>query len=236
MKSTLVYLIDDDQSFRRSLAFMLEGESIEVREFASGQDFLTSLAKSSKGHLRSGTILSDIRMPNMTGLELQSELNKKEVELPLVFMTAHGDVAMAVEAMRKGAADFLEKPFTTERLFESLDAANRRAGEMAIERAAQREKAARDEAIVNGLAQEAKTKLDPAIEQRINTLSPRERQVFEMVIQGKLNKVIADTLLISIKTVEMHRANMMNKMQAASIIELLRMSAGYILTHDGIAA
>lgn len=188
-----VYLVDDDDDFRFSLVFLLEGEGYAVEAFASAECFLAASLPAGPACL-----LSDIRMPGMSGLQLQDELAKRKLALPLVFMTAHGDVPMAVEAMRKGASHFLEKPFSDQRILDII----------------------RD-----ALAPEAEP--DP-VAGRIAALSLRERQLLDRVVAGKLNKTIADELDISIKTVELHRARMMDKMQARSLAELIRMTARHL--------
>lgn len=207
MKTSHIHLIDDDDLFRQSVTYMLDEEAFTVHAYSSAAAFLSAL---DGGEPVEGVIVSDIRMPEMSGLELQAELRKRGVELPLIFMTAHGDVAIAVEAMRHGAADFLEKPFPAERLVASIDAAAARS--------------------VPGTERAGKSGASMDVEtlHRIDSLSPREKQVFELVLQGKLNKTIADILSISIKTVEMHRANMMAKMQAKALSDLIRMSVGYV--------
>ncbi len=192
--SRQVYLVDDDDAFRFSLTFLLEGEGYSVSGFDSAERFLTECQPQP-----AACLLSDIRMPGMSGLQLQDELMRRRIALPLVFLTAHGDVPMAVEAMRKGARHFLEKPFSDQRILEVID---------------------------DALASSAAA-ADPVAE-RIAALTLRERQMLDRVVAGKLNKTIADELDISIKTVELHRARMMDKMQTKSLAELIRMTARHL--------
>lgn len=193
--SRQIYLVDDDEAFRFSLSFLLEGEGYSVSSFESAEAFLAAGPPQP-----AACLLSDIRMPGMSGLQLQDELARRRIALPLVFLTAHGDVPMAVEAMRKGARHFLEKPFSDARILEVID---------------------------DLLADAAAPAPDPVAE-RIAALSLRERQVLDRVVAGKLNKTIADELEISIKTVELHRARMMDKMQTKSLAELIRMTARHL--------
>ncbi len=190
-----VYLVDDDADFRFSLVFLLEGEGYAVEAFASAERFLAATLPAGPACL-----LSDIRMPGMSGLQLQDELAKRKLALPLVFMTAHGDVPMAVEAMRKGASHFLEKPFSDQRILD----------------------------IIRDALEQAPDAAPDPVAGRIAALSLRERQLLDRVVAGKLNKTIADELDISIKTVELHRARMMDKMQARSLAELIRMTARHL--------
>jgi FixJ family two-component response regulator len=193
-----VFLIDDNEAFRRSTAWLLEASGFEAREFGGAEEFLAAW--------REGTapthacVVSDIRMPGMSGIELQDELRKESAPPPIVLITAHGDIPLAVEAMRKGAIDFIEKPFDEATLTG------------AVERA---------------LATQTAT-LDPARHaDALAQLTPRERQVLELVVAGKLNKTIADTLGISIKTVELHRSNMMSKLGVRNVPDLVKLFLGY---------
>ena len=200
MASTQVYLVDDNDGFRESTAWLLETAGFEPMAYASGADFLAAYDGQRHG-AEDECLVSDIRMPQMSGLQLQEELARRGIRLPLVFVTAHGDVPLAVEAMRKGASNFLEKPFSEQALVDALRTAlahsrNRGAG--------------------GGMADELLAKL-----------SPRERQVLDLVVASKPNKIIADILGISIKTVELHRANMMSKLGVRSLPELMKVALGH---------
>lgn len=190
----LVYLVDDNDAFRESTAWLLETAGYQVQAFASGPDFLD--AHAGARHPGAHCLVSDIRMPQMSGLQLQEELIKRGARLPLVFVTAHGDVPLAVEAMRKGASNFLEKPFSDEALTEAVEVA------LASARGS-----------AGGVGAELLAKL-----------SPREKQVLDLVVASKPNKIIADILGISIKTVELHRANMMHKLGVRSLPELMKVA------------
>jgi len=188
-----VHLVDDNDGFRESTAWLLETAGFEVESYPSAGAFLDSRGERPPP----GTVeclVSDIRMPQMSGVQLQEELRRRGDAIPLVFVTAHGDVPLAVEAMRKGAANFLEKPFGDEVLVDAINAALAR---------------------VRG-ASEA-----------LARLSPRERQVLDLVVASKPNKIIADILGISIKTVELHRANMMNKLGVRSLPDLMKVALGH---------
>ena len=193
-----VFVVDDDQAMRSSLQWLIESVGLAVESFASADEFLTSYYPG-----RAGCLLLDVRMPGMSGLELQEYLNAHEIKIPVIIITGHGDVHMAVRAMKRGAIDFIEKPFNDEVLLDAIRNAlnldERRRGYQA-ERA---ELAAR-------LAQ----------------LTPREHEVMDMVTEGKSNKEIAKTLGVSAKTVEAHRARVMEKMQAGSLAELVRLAVG----------
>lgn len=190
-----VYLVDDNAPFLASTAWLLETFGFRVQAFDRGPALLAALERAAPAS--SACVVSDIRMPGMTGLQLLDALQAGGYWLPVVFITGHGDVPLAVEAMRKGASDFLEKPFADE----ALAAAVRRAG---IPTAA---RAAPDKAL-------------------LDRLSRRERQVLDLVVASKPNKIIADVLGISIKTVELHRKNMMRKLQARSLPELMKRVLG----------
>jgi FixJ family two-component response regulator len=189
----LVYLVDDNDAFRESTAWLLETAGYQVQAFASGAEFLD--AHAGAPHPGAHCLVSDIRMPQMSGLQLQEELNRRGARLPLVFVTAHGDVPLAVEAMRKGASNFLEKPFSDEALIEAVEVA------LAAARSA-----------------------GGAEAELLARLSPREKQVLDLVVASKPNKIIADILGISIKTVELHRANMMHKLGVRSLPELMKVA------------
>jgi len=190
-----VYVIDDDEAMRDSLDFLLGSADFDVTLFESASDFLNALPG-----IDFGCVVSDVRMPVIDGIELLKRL-KASSTLPVVIMTGHGDVPLAVEAMKLGAADFLEKPFEDDRLIGMIDAALKKA-----------EPGARSEAVTLEIAS------------RIATLSPRERQVMEGLVAGLSNKLIARKYDISPRTIEVYRANVMTKMQAASLSELVRLA------------
>jgi len=192
----LVHLVDDDDAIRRSAGFMLKTSGFRVQTYESGDQLLKSAAS-----LDLGCILLDIRMPGMDGLEVQQALKERGVGLPVVIMTGHGDVTLAVQAMKAGAIDFIEKPFEKAVLLEAIDQAFHR-----LERSAE----------VRERAKEA--------EVRLNGLTPREREVLDGLAQGLPNKTIAYDLGISPRTVEIHRANLMTKLGVKSLSEALRIA------------
>lgn len=195
---TTVFLVDDDDAVRDSLATLLESEGHAVEPFPSALAFLDAIDPR-----RRGCLLVDVRMPGMGGLELQETLNAQGVSLPVIVMTGHADVPLAVRAMKAGALDFLEKPFADESLLASI-------------RAALAEDAARREA--------NKPQASAETLERLAQLTPRERDVLEGLVAGHPNKVIAHMLTISPRTVEIHRARVMEKMQAKSLSHLVRMA------------
>jgi two-component system response regulator FixJ len=191
-----VYVIDDDQAMRDSLEFLLGSADFEVRLFESALDFLHEMPG-----LQFGCIVSDVRMPGMNGMDLLKQLKNDRTRLPVVIMTGHGDVPLAVEAMKLGAIDFIEKPFEDDRLIGMIEAALKQASA-----------GAKTESIAQDIAA------------RIETLSPRERQVMDGLVAGLSNKVIAREFDISPRTIEVYRANVMTKMQAGSLSELVRLA------------
>jgi two-component system response regulator FixJ len=197
MNELVVHVIDDDDSAREALAFLLEAGDVQVRSYVSAPAFLKALPTAEPG-----VVVSDIRMPEMSGLELAQRLIAMKSGFPIIIMTGHGDIAMAVEAMRGGVIDFLEKPFSAERIFAALDRARA---------ALEPPDAARD-----GEGAE--------IVARLESLSERESQVLDRVVRGQANKVIARDLEISPRTVEIYRAKLMTKMQADSLASLVRMT------------
>ena len=190
----LIYVLDDDQAFRESLSWMLHAAGFRVRVFATAEYFLATY----EPHAGACVVL-DIRMPGMSGLDLQEELIRRKERMPIIFVTAHGDVSMAVRAVKRGAFDFLEKPFKGRALLALI------------------RKALRQDPLQ--LAAAAKRN---AINEALAELSDREHAVLSAVLQGKTNKAIASELGISVKTVESHRSHMMDKLGAASIAELVR--------------
>jgi two-component system, LuxR family, response regulator FixJ len=191
-----VYVIDDDPAMRDSLNFLLGSAGFEVLLFESALAFLDILPT-----LDFGCVVSDVRMPGVDGIDLLRRLQADHKTLPVVIMTGHGDVPLAVEAMKLGAVDFLEKPFEDDRLVGMILASLR-----------QDEDGARIEAVTVDLAA------------RIASLSPRERQVLDGLIAGRPNKLIARDFDISPRTIEVYRANVMTKMQAGSVSELVRLA------------
>jgi two-component system, LuxR family, response regulator FixJ len=192
----VVHIIDDDEGLRESLAFLLRSAALEVRSFESAKTFLDALPDASVG-----CVITDIRMPDMSGIDLLRRLKELKIGVPVIVITGHGDIALAVEAMKIGAADFFEKPFDDDLLVASVRAALRQQEDQA-ERGAKHAE----------------------IEHRISTLSPREKDVLVGLIDGRANKQIAFDLGISPRTVEIYRANLMNKMQAGSLSDLVRMA------------
>ena len=191
-----VYVLDDDAAMRDSLEFLLGAANFHVTLFESAQHFLDALPG-----VEFGCVVSDVRMPGIDGIELLQRLKAGRSTLPVLIMTGHGDVPLAVEAMKLGAVDFLEKPFEDDRLIGMIEIALKQA-----------ESGARNEAAT----------LD--ITARIESLSPRERQVMEGLVAGLSNKMIAREYDISPRTIEVYRANVMTKMQASSLSELVRMA------------
>jgi two-component system, LuxR family, response regulator FixJ len=189
----LVYIVDDDDAVRDSLDLLLSAAGYETRTFASADAFLASPRQDGRTCL-----LSDIRMPGMGGIELLEAVAREGAGCPVVLITGHGDVPLAVEAMKRGAADFIEKPFDDKRLIAAI--------ETALERGA------------GGVAG-----VDAASAERLAALSRRERQVMEGLVGGRSNKAIARDYGISPRTVEVYRANVMTKMQASSLAELVQM-------------
>ena len=190
-----VFYVDDDEALCESVRFLLESVNFPVETFRSAQDFLKSYDVD-----RAGCLLLDVRMPEINGLELQEQLRKRNIMLPIIFITGHGDVPMATKAMKAGAFEFLTKPFHDQTLLDSI--------QQAIEVDAEHRK------IVQQRINMAK---------RIAKLTPREREVMGCVIKGNLNKETAAELDISPKTVELHRAQVMKKMKAKSLAELVSM-------------
>ncbi len=195
----IVYVVDDDEAVRDSLRWLLEANGFRVQVYQSAEEFLANLRPDRNEW--PGCLLLDVRMPGMSGLQLHDELLKRGSPLPLIFITGHGDVNMAVSSMKKGAADFLEKPFNDE----ELCAVVRQNLDRAI------------------TAHEASNAERDAIG-RIEKLTGRERQVLDLIVAGRLNKQIADDLDISIKTVEAHRANIMTKLGARTMADLMRIA------------
>ena len=191
-----VYVIDDDEAMRDSLNFLLDSANFNVTLFETALRFLDVLPS-----LEFGCVVSDVRMPGLDGIELLKRMKAGRSPFPIVIMTGHGDIPLAVEALKLGAVDFLEKPFEDDRLIGMIEAAIRQA-----------EPVAKSEALTQDIAA------------RIATLSPRERQVMDGLIAGLSNKLIARDYDISPRTIEVYRANVMTKMQANSLSELVRLA------------
>ena len=193
--SPVVHVIDDDEALRDSLRMFLANEGLEVATYATADAFLAALEPA-----HTGCVVTDVRMPGMSGMELLAEIAELKVALPVIVITGHADVPLAVEAMKKGAVDFLEKPFEGDVLIEVV----RRALEVG-----------RDSLENASTVQEAQV--------RLATLTARETEVLDRLVRGQPNKVIAFEMGISPRTVEVHRANVMKKTQAGSLSELVRM-------------
>jgi two-component system response regulator FixJ len=191
----LIYVVDDDEAVRDSLSLLLEVRGYTVRSFASAREFLAAAPS-----LRPGCLITDIRMPEMDGLELQTRLIEHALPFPLIVITGHGDVPLSVRAMKAGAIDFIEKPFAAETILNSAAAALAR------------------------LAEPHNQDLLTTAAARVELLTPREREVLQGLLAGLPNKSIAYDLAISPRTVESHRIRVMDKMHARSLSELVRMS------------
>jgi two-component system response regulator FixJ len=193
-KST-VFIVDDDEAVRDSLSFLMQSVGLPTESFDSADSFLQANPLG-----RAGCLLLDIRMPGMSGLELQGLLAERDIRLPVIFISGHADVPMAVRALKAGAFDFVEKPFNDQLLLDC------------VQRAIESDRQQR----------QSDAQLDEWRE-RMASLTPREREVMELVVDGAANKVISATLGVSLKTVEAHRARVMDKLQADSLSHLVRM-------------
>lgn len=200
-ESNYVHVVDDDASLRRALIFLLESVGWQVVAHASAEEFLRSFDRS----LRPACVVLDIRMPLMSGLELQQVLHQRDIHVPIVFLTGHGDIEMAVQAMKLGACDFIEKPFKDQVLLDAVGRALRRD---------QEQRGEKQERI--------------ALRQRVARLSPRELEVARLVAEGLPSKTISTRLDISERTVQVHRLHLMSKLEIHSVAELARL----ILLHD----
>lgn len=197
MREPTVFVVDDDAAVRRFLRGLIASVGLRVEDYASAAEFLADFETGTPGCL-----LLDIRMPGMSGLELQRELTDRSVRLPIIILTGHADVQVAVHAMKAGAIDFIEKPFNNEFLLNRIQTA-----------------------VATSLDNYDTHVKQAAIKYRIDHLTPREHQVLDLVVAGETNKCIAHSLDISEKTVEIHRAKVMEKMQTKSLAELVRMVA-----------
>ncbi|ADE14593.1 response regulator receiver [Nitrosococcus halophilus Nc 4] len=191
-----IYIVDDDDAMRKSLALLLKGEGFNVKTYASAQAFLES-----EESPFTGCILLDVRMPGMDGFELQELLPQRGIHLPVIMITGHADVPMAVQAMKSGAEDFIEKPFRAQALLDRIHKALSEGNHQGQFQDPQRE-----------------------FLTQLESLTKRERQVFELLAEGKMNKHIAAELSISIRTVEAHRAKVMEKLKAKSLADLIRLA------------
>lgn len=191
-----VCIVDDDESIRNALLFLMKAEKIPAVAYPSAQKFLEDIPKTTIGAL-----ILDVRMPGMSGMELQKQLQRRKQFIPIIFITGHGDVDMAVDAMKEGAVDFVEKPFVNERLLDSV----RRCFEMGRHQG------------------KGESLCDMDAQQLLKQLTPREHEVLDELVAGKTNKAVAKSLNISPRTVEVHRSNIMDKLQIKSLPELVRL-------------
>lgn len=194
MSIGIVHIVDDEEAVRDSIALLLRSVGLASRQYQDAHEFLATYRGG-----ESGCLVLDVRMPRMTGLELQQEINRRGWTLPLIFITAHGDVPMAVEAMREGAIDFLQKPFNDEELIRRVQKAltqDQRLRQQSVDR--------------------------EALSQRLEALTPREREVAERIVAGQANKVIALDLALSERTIELHRARVMQKMGVRGVAQLVQ--------------
>lgn len=190
-----VYIIDDDDAVRKSICWLLESIKLNVKDYASAEDFLADYTM-----FKTGCILLDIRMPGMSGLQLQQELNKNKFIMPIIMITGHGDVPMAVQSMRDGALDFVEKPFNDQRLLDLIKQA------LDIDKANLKRRLEYD-----------------AVLARLSNLTRREKEVLGLVAKELPNKEIAQKLGLSVKTVEYHRSHLMEKMYVSKVTQLLKL-------------
>jgi two-component system response regulator FixJ len=196
MNEPTVFIVDDDQAVARSLRWLIESVQLKVETFASAQAFLDGYAAA-----KPGCLVLDVRMPGMSGIELQERLTVQRIRIPIIFITGHGDVQMAVRAVQAGAFDFIEKPFNDQDLLDRIQ----RAIAVDSERRERDSQRAQLSTLFAGL-------------------TPREREVMDLVVEGMSNKAVANTLGLSAKTVEVHRAKVMEKMNARSVSDLVKMS------------
>lgn len=196
MNAPTVYIVDDESAVADSVSLLLRSVGLRTRVFPDARSFLDAYQSALEGCL-----VLDVRMPRMSGLELQEELNRRRCTLPVIFMTGHGDVPMAVEAMRAGALDFLQKPFNDDDLIRRVQ-----------------------KALEHDLQERAALRQHDEIRRRWGELTPREREVAQRIVDGQANKVVALEMDISERTVELHRAHIMQKMQARGIAQLVQMA------------
>ena len=194
-KDSIVYIVDDDQAIRHAMGLLLKSVGLQHEVFTSADEFLEKHSGNNNGCL-----VLDIRMPGLSGLELQQKLIEMGSSLPIIFISGHGDIPMAVEAMQKGAFDFIQKPFRDQELLDRIS-----------------------EALNTARMREAEREQKLDVQDRIDTLTKREHEVLDLVVTGKPNKIIAHELGVSQRTIEIHRARVMEKMRAKSLAELVRM-------------
>jgi RNA polymerase sigma factor (sigma-70 family) len=195
-KGTTIFVVDDDEAIRDSLAVLLKTVDLNATTFSSGDEFLEAYDPGWEG-----CVLLDIRMPGTSGMEVQKRLAESGCSIPVIFITGHGDIPMAVEAMHGGAFDFIQKPFRDQDLLDRID-----------------------QALTTSNEQEQQSARKKTVQNQLQTLTPREQEVMQLVVHGSANKVIAMDLGVSQRTVEIHRARVMEKMQARSLAELVRMA------------
>ena len=196
MNEPTVFIVDDDQAVARSLRWLIESVQLKVETFASAQAFLDGYAAA-----KPGCLVLDVRMPGMSGIELQERLTVQRIRVPIIFITGHGDVQLAVRAVQAGAFDFIEKPFNDQDLLDRIQ-----------------------RAISFDSEQRARDSQRSRLSALFASLTTREREVMDLVVEGMSNKAVANTLGLSAKTVEVHRAKVMEKMNARSVSDLVKMS------------
>lgn len=196
MNEPTVFIVDDDQAVVRSLRWLIESVKVRVETYASAQSFIDDYDSA-----MSGCLVLDVRMPGMSGIELQERLAAQRIRIPIIFITGHGDVQMAVRAVQAGAFDFVEKPFNDQDLLDRIQ-----------------------KAITRDTEQRDKEAYRTQLRALFASLTPREREVLDLVVEGMSNKAIANSLGLSAKTVEVHRAKVMDKMHARSVSDLVKMS------------
>ena len=195
LNEPVVYVVDDDPAVLDSVRWLVESVDLKVETYPSGRDFLDSY----QPH-QPGCLIADVRMPGMSGLELQQELSARGYGIPVIIITGHGDLPMAIQAMKDGAYDFIQKPFGDQALIDTVQ-----------------------KAVEQNLATSKERLFLQDIQERLNKLTPREKEVLDQVVAGEPNKRIAGTLGVSEKTVEAHRSKVMEKMQAKSLADLIKM-------------
>lgn len=194
LAQSTVFVVDDDPEFRESVSLLLESMKLNAEVFVSAEDFVANYDPA-----RGGCLVSDVRMPGMSGLELQKWMLEKRIKLPIILVTAHAEVPMAVEAMRAGAVDFIQKPYSPQQLLERV--------QQALRQDEQRRRAER---------------ADEATQRLLDSLTPREHEIMDLLLDGANAKEISNRLTLSTKTVDFHRRNMLDKMKVDSLVELAK--------------